>query len=381
MPPRSPVRSGVSWCAVLLAASACTPTPSVTRTYYVAADEVEWDYLPTGINALTEQPIDGEFYRVRGLEDTVIATVFTKALYREYTDSSFSQLATRPAEWEHLGMLGPMLRAAVGDTIVVVFKNNTRHAVGMHPHGVIYDKDSEGAPYADGTDAKHDDRVPPGETHRYVWGVPERAGPGPADPSSIIWPYHSHTEEVNDVNGGLIGAMIVTASGMAEADGRPKDVDREFVTLFGAQLENDTHYEAENRQRYVGDTLRMGPNGPRFFYGNGYHSINGFMYGNLPLNSLSMDEGDRVRWYVFSSTSFNDFHTPHWHGGTLMINEKRADVADLGGPLLVLTADMVADNPGIWLFHCHFGEHMEEGMSARFEIRPAREAVAMAGDN
>ncbi len=381
MPLRSTVRSGAVFVAALSAVSACTPQPSVTRTYYVAADEVEWDYLPTGINALTEQPIDGEFYRVRGLEDTVIATVFTKALYREYTDSSFTQLATRPPEWEHLGMLGPTFRAAVGDTIIVVFKNNTRHAVGVHPHGVIYDKDSEGAPYADGTEAKHDDQVPPGETHRYVWGVPERAGPGPADPSSIIWPYHSHTEEVKDVNGGLIGAMIVTARGMADADGRPKDVDREFVTLFGAQLENSTHYEAENRERYVGDTLRTGPNGPRFFNGNGYHTINGFMYGNLPLNSLSMDEGERVRWYVFSSTSFNDFHTPHWHGGTLMINEKRADVADLGGPLLMLTADMVADNPGIWLFHCHFGEHMEEGMSARFEIRPAGEAVALAEDN
>jgi FtsP/CotA-like multicopper oxidase with cupredoxin domain len=356
---------------LLIVVVACSPPPGVTRTYFVAADEVEWDYLPLGVNALTEQPIDGEFYRVRGLEDTVIATVFTKAVYRAYTDSTFTELAPRPPEWQHLGMLGPTMRAAVGDTIVVVFRNNTRHAVSVHPHGVIYDKDSEGAPYADGTELKHDDGVPPGEVHRYVWPVPERAGPGPADPSSIIWPYHSHTEEVKDVNGGLIGAMIVTARGMADAEGRPTDVDREFVTLFGAFLENVTHYDPENRARYVGDTLRVGPNGPRFFNGNGYHTINGLMYGNVPLPSLSMDEGDRVRWYVFASTSFNDFHTPHWHGGTLLINEKRADVADLGGPLLMLTADMVADNPGIWLFHCHFGEHMEEGMSARFEIRPS----------
>ena len=190
--------------------------------------------------------------------------------------------------------------------------------------------------------------------------------------SSIIWPYHSHTEEVKDVNGGLIGAMIVTGRGMADAEGRPMDVDREFVTMFGALLENDTHYVKGNLARYVGDTLGVGPNGPRSFNENGYHTINGFMSANLPLESLSMTEGERVRWYVFSATSFNDFHTPHWHGGTLLINEKRADVADLGGPLLMLTADMLADNPGIWLFHCHFGEHMDEGMSARFEIRPGR---------
>jgi hephaestin len=359
-------------CLGLAVLAGCGPDDGVTRTYYVAADEVDWDYLPTGLNLLTDEPIDGEFYRVRGLKDTVIVTVLTKAVYREYSDSTFNTLQPRPAEWEHLGMLGPVFHAEVGDTIVVVFRNNTRHAVSVHPHGVIYDKDSEGAPYSDGTAAKHDDGVPPGEIHRYVWPVPERAGPGPADPSSIIWPYHSHTEEVKDVNGGLIGAMIITERGKADAEGRPADVDREFVTLFGAQLENDTHYVKENLARYVGDTLPVGPAGPRFFNGNGYHSINGFMYANLPLESLTMDEGERVRWYVFSSTSFNDFHTPHWHGGTLMINEKRADVADLGGPLLMLTADMVADNPGIWLFHCHFGEHMDEGMSARFEIRPVQ---------
>jgi len=359
-------------CLGLAALAGCGPNPGVTRTYYVAADEVDWDYLPTGLNLLTDEPIDGEFYRVRGMKDTVIATVLTKAVYREYSDSTFSTLQVRPAEWEHLGMLGPVFRAEVGDTIVVVFRNNTRHAVSVHPHGVIYDKNSEGAPYSDGTDAKHDDGVPPGEIHRYVWPVPERAGPGPADPSSIIWPYHSHTEEVKDVNAGLIGAMIITERGKADAEGRPADVDREFVTLFGAKLENDTHYLKENLARYVGDTLPEGPESPRFFTGSGYHSINGLMYANIPLESLTMDEGERVRWYVFSSTSFNDFHTPHWHGGTLLINEKRADVADLGGPLLMLTADMVADNPGIWLFHCHFGEHMDEGMSARFEIRPAQ---------
>ncbi len=65
----------------------------------------------------------------------------------------------------------------------------------MHPHGVFYDKDSEGALYDDGTSGadKEDDAVPPGKTHIYIWKVPERAGPGPNDPSSIVWLYHSPT--------------------------------------------------------------------------------------------------------------------------------------------------------------------------------------------
>ena len=43
----------------------------------------------------------------------------------------------------------------------------------MHPHGVLYDKSSEGSPYEDGTTrAEHgDDAVPPGGTWTYIWEV------------------------------------------------------------------------------------------------------------------------------------------------------------------------------------------------------------------
>jgi manganese oxidase len=32
------------------------------------------------------------------------------------------------------------------------------------------------------------------------------------------------------------------------------------------------------------------------------------------------------------------------------------------------TVDMVPDNPGIWLFHCHISDHMEGGMSAFYQV-------------
>jgi hypothetical protein len=52
----------------------------------------------------------------------------------------------------------------------VLFKNDTPFPASMHPHGVFYDKASEGAPYADGTTGAdtEDDAVPPGGTHTYV---------------------------------------------------------------------------------------------------------------------------------------------------------------------------------------------------------------------
>ena len=76
-----------------------------------------------------------------------IGTTYRKAIYREYTDETFAKLKPRQPEWEHLGMLGPVLRAEVGDTIRVIFKNNATHPFSMHPHGVFYAKDSEGSGY------------------------------------------------------------------------------------------------------------------------------------------------------------------------------------------------------------------------------------------
>jgi FtsP/CotA-like multicopper oxidase with cupredoxin domain len=32
------------------------------------------------------------------------------------------------------------------------------------------------------------------------------------------------------------------------------------------------------------------------------------------------------------------------------------------------TVDMVPDDPGIWVFRCHFDEHMQTGMMARYQV-------------
>jgi hypothetical protein len=44
-------------------APSVTPPPSVaqghTRNYFIAADEVVWDYAPTGINQISGKPFEG----------------------------------------------------------------------------------------------------------------------------------------------------------------------------------------------------------------------------------------------------------------------------------------------------------------------------------
>src|SRR3954451_2854233 len=160
--------------------SVATAAGGVTRTYYVAADEVAWDYAPSGSNKINEQTFgDTENVFMQNGPDR-IGRVYRKALYREYTDDTFRRLKSRGPAEEHMGLLGPVVRAEVGDTIKFVFRNNTRFPASVHPHGVFYDKASEGAPYADGAGpgTRADDAVAPGDTTR-IRGT-SRSAPAPA---------------------------------------------------------------------------------------------------------------------------------------------------------------------------------------------------------
>ena len=154
----------------------------VTRNYFIAADPVDWDYAPQHQNLITGQPFDDVANTYVKSGPGRIGSKYRKCLYRAYSDAKFGQLKSRVRSSEsYLGLLGPVIRAEVGDTIHIVYRNNCSFGTSMHPHGVLYAKSSEGAPYDDGTGGsdKADDAVPTGGTHTYIWQVPERAGPGP----------------------------------------------------------------------------------------------------------------------------------------------------------------------------------------------------------
>jgi manganese oxidase len=333
---------------------------SKIHIYYIAADDVMWNYAPRGRNLIgTPGPEN---------EAGPTPTIYRKAVYHEYTDGTFTTIKLRPPEWEHLGILGPLIRAEVGDTIRVFFKNNTKFFCSMHPHGLFYTKESEGALYSDGAppEAKKGDAVPPGQSYTYTWTVPERAGPPPGE-SSILWVYHSHFVEPRDINTGLLGPILVTAKGASKPDGTPKDVDREFIVAFAVFDETESWYfesNAMNRRKYT-QGLRF--TDPAFRQRYLLYSMNGFIEGNLPL--LTMKKGERVRWYLFANSNEDDVHTPHWHGQTVIFDHMRTDMVHLE-PMMMVQADMIPDNVGTWLFHCHVNDHIEGGMQALFTVTP-----------
>ena len=349
------------------------PPPPKTRTYYIAADPVSWDYVPGGRDEIAGVAYADTAFFARA-KPMPVSTVYKKVLYREYTDSTFRTLVPRPPQWAHLGFLGPLIRAVVGDTIRVVFRNNGDRPYSVHPHGVLYDKSSEGVPYNDGTSGKDkaDDGVPPGGTHVYVWFVLERAGPGPMEGSSVMWMYHSHVDEVRDINTGLFGPMIITARNKARADGTPNDVDREIIASFMQVEEQDSWLAKQNLLPSPDSLFELGPIANRSLRQDIYpwfvkFTINGYVHGSMPLAALTMRKGERVRWYLMASTNDFDFHAPHWHGNTVVLNGMRTDVAQLVA-MQMATADMVPDDVGTWLFHCHISFHNEEGMAVRYRV-------------
>jgi hephaestin len=360
---------GKHFAALVLALVATGGSHGPTRTYYIAADEVDWNYAPGDHDHMTGKPYDerARLYTENGPDR--IGPVYRKAVYREYVDGSFTMVKTRPAAWEHLGVLGPVIRGEVGETIKVVFKNNAHFPFSVHAHGVTYDEASAGV-----------DPVAPGQTFAYTWHVDPRAGPQSNEPSSKLWLYHSHVNEQRDVAAGLLGPIIISAKGTTKADGTPKDVDREFVTMLYTIDEQQSPYLDQNIAAHIAspETLRKTQPAFRDIGGqpvnvgfpatNFRETINGYQFGNTP--GLTMKQGERVRWYTAGMAGT---HTVHWHANTVMLDERSTDVVPLNAAEMH-TVDMIAQSPGTWMVHCHVEPHLAIGMYAHYKVEPAQKA-------
>ena len=64
-----------------------------------------------------------------------------------------------------------------------------------------------------------------------------------------------------------------------------------------------------------------------------------------------------------------DLHTPHWHGNTVLMTGMRTDMLELL-PGTMRVVDMVPDNVGTWLYHCHVNDHITAGMQALYTVTP-----------
>jgi len=272
--------------------------------YWIAAVPIAWNVVPNGRDAM-----EGESFERS-------ATTLQTVVYRAYTPNW-----ERPLPGQG-GIGRPLIRARVGDTLLVHFQNlddvfNRPHS--MHFHGVHYKPGSDGAfiPGFSGPGGN----VKPGQTFTYRLVV--------APDSKGVWPYHDHSPSMHEsLMGGLYGALSIRGRGEPLPD-------REFVVFFGSQL--------------------------------GFNTINGRAFvGNTPV--FRGRPGEDVQWDVLNIG--DDFHTFHVHGHRW--RTPAGDVIDTRtvGPAESFSVRWQEDAAGAWLYHCHVESHMMNGMIGIYVVKP-----------
>jgi FtsP/CotA-like multicopper oxidase with cupredoxin domain len=227
-------------------------------------------------------------------------------------------------------MPGPLLQCEVGDLMVVHFRNSDEgfdQAVTMHPHGVTYNPEYDGA-YL-GRYTRAGGFISPGEEFTYRWlATPDSVG---------AWPYHDHgPNHTLNSKRGLFGALVVREKGAPRPDVEVALALHSFTPpLTGIQKV--------------------------------FHTINGRAFaGNTP--TIKAKVGQDVAMHVLGLN--DDFHTFHVHGHRWKDPAGAWVDSPTVGPSEVITARWREDNPGRWLYHCHVFTHMDMGMAGWYEVMP-----------
>jgi FtsP/CotA-like multicopper oxidase with cupredoxin domain len=275
------------------------------REYWIRAETVRWNIVPTRRDEMMAAHVGGR-------------TRFTALAYRAYAPNFAKPLgpATIP---------GPLLQADVGDTLVVNFQNATPGPVTMHPHGVFYRPEMDGAYKGKYTDPGG--FVQKGRTFQYVWDC--RAD------SVGYWPYHDHGPlDPLPVFKGLLGAILVR-------DPAVKQPDVEFPVVFHSFPPQATGLD------------------------RAFSCVNGRAFaGNTP--TLRARNGQDVAFHVIALD--NEFHTFHVHGHRWKDASGRVIDNVTLGPGDSYTARFTEDNPGRWLYHCHVFSHIHMGMTGWYVV-------------
>ncbi|NXK92121.1 HPHL1 protein, partial [Formicarius rufipectus] len=149
------------------------------RVYYVAAEEVEWDYASNKSSAPKIYNISSNEERYPK-QKTLVGRGYTHS-GGETLKNCFMKPAFNVNHSIFCLNLGPLLHAEVGDSVLVVFKNKASRPYSISAHGI------------EEVGSAHSKIVlsVSGEINTYRWNVPERSGPGKTDPNCITWVYYS----------------------------------------------------------------------------------------------------------------------------------------------------------------------------------------------
>jgi FtsP/CotA-like multicopper oxidase with cupredoxin domain len=297
-----------------MGAVACATAPiasAAVREFWVAAVPAPtWNMAPNerdAINAIDLSPSQ---------------TVFPTVVYRRYTPHWGHPVPNQPQGSSNQDLIpGPLLRARVGDRLLVHFKNLDtlyKRPHSMHFHGVHYRPSSDGS-YVPGVSGR-DGNVKPGQSWTYKLTA--------ASDTVGVWPYHDHSPSMDDsILGGMYGMLSIVGR-------HERRADREFEVVFAPM-------------------------------GN-FQTIDGRAFvGNTPVFTSIV--GQTIQWDVMAMGS--EHHTFHVHGHRWVTKGGTPRDTQTIGPAETFRIRWREEDPGTWLYHCHVESHMMAGMIGTYHVR------------
>jgi FtsP/CotA-like multicopper oxidase with cupredoxin domain len=262
--------------------------------------------------------------------------------------------------WTYNGQVpGPELHAREGDLIRVHVKNSLPVPTTIHWHGIELVNSMDGVP---GLTQRP---LQPGETFTYEF---------------IAYPagtrmYHSHQDTNSQLELGLYGALLI--------EPRQKDVryDWEYVAILDELAEDFTPDVALGRAQLENADAGNGRGGTLQY---DFFLINGRAADAI--SPIEVQRGDRLLLRLLNVGHLP--HAMHLHGHTFTIvatdgnpvppaARLRKDTV-LIGPGERYDLEIIANNPGIWLFHCHMPNHSENGMMTQMQYEGVTLPVGFA---
>lgn len=239
----------------------------------------------------------------------------------------------------------PTIRATEDEKIRVMVTNNLPVNTSIHWHSVHVPFREDGAPgISQGS-------IQPGETYTYEFEAKE-AG-------TRFFHSHGamHGNEEEQISKGLVGAFIIDPK-PNDKDATATDAkkyDKEYIIMvndFDALTLNEP---GDNNKILPENKIRHST----------IYTINGRIFPDIP--PIKVTEGDKVL-LRYINTGPNMIHPMHIHGHAMDVIATDGETLDSPYEKYTLSiapgeaydAVIEANNPGIWLFHCHILSHASQ---------------------
>ncbi|KAK2849050.1 hypothetical protein Q5P01_008884 [Channa striata] len=334
------------------------------RVYYIAAEEITWDY---GIRKPHQLIKPGEMRR--GMRKFL--PEYKKVVFRAYMGENFQRPVSRGELDKHLGIMGPIIRAEVNDLITVIFKNKASRPYSFHLQGVYDRTQVAGTVQTQASSAPAGvpgEPVKPGEAQTYNWRITKKQGPADNEFDCKTGAYYSTVDKEKDLHSGLIGPLVICKPGTLHTRQNRQPNIQEYALLFHTFDETKSWYLEENLRRYCAPPCRVNTEDPWFHDSNKFAAINGYVAESLP--GLLVAQHQQVRWHLLNVGSNSEYHAVHFHGLPFTVQTKeehRMGVYNLF-PGVFGTVEMRPPTVGTWLVECTIGDYQLAGMRAKLLV-------------